>query len=479
MKGNKVLLIVPPLTLEDIYGGLAKVGSVSPPFHLLLLAAVIRKHEYAPYILDCPALGLRYSDVVERISEIKPDIVGITAMTPHVMQMSKLCSIIKKAVPAIKVVVGGVHITVAPAETMQRFPAIDIGILGEGERTIVELLDALSADKGLEDVDGVIFRNGDNIIATNSRKERMRLDDLPPYAWDLLPDFPKSYPPPIFATHRTPAIPIITSRGCPGKCIFCFSGCHRTIGTYPAEYIYEMLLSLKNEYGIREFMVYDDCFVMYKSNLKKLLQRMTDENLDLTWNCNARIDLVDEEMLEMMAAAGCWQISYGIESGNQEIIDNLQKNITKDRIAQAVSLSKKHGIRTVGYFMIGHFRETLDTIEETIQFACSIPLDDIRISYFTPLPGTRASELANRFGTLENDWGKMNLFSPVFFPHGLTKDDLQKKQREALFRFFFRPKIVWSYIKMVRNPIVALKGALVLARYLSSPIFKLISPIRR
>jgi radical SAM superfamily enzyme YgiQ (UPF0313 family) len=116
--------------------------------------------------------------------------------------------------------------------------------------------------------------------------------------------------------------------------------------------------------------------------------------------------------------------------------------------------------------MIGHFGETLETIEETIQFACETGLDDFRMSFFTPLPGTKASLMVEQFGELENDWGKMNLFSPVFVPQGLTKQQLIDAQKTAIRRFFFRPRVAWSYLKMVRNPLVAARGAYLLSHYI-------------
>jgi anaerobic magnesium-protoporphyrin IX monomethyl ester cyclase len=238
------------------------------------------------------------------------------------------------------------------------------------------------------------------------------------------------------------------------------------MATYSAGYIMNMLNHLKKAYGIREFMVYDDNFVMYRQNLKRLLDMLIDEKIDMTWVCNARVDMVNEEVLNLMAHAGCWQISYGIETGNQDIMDRLGKKITKERVHKAIELTRKAGIRTVGYFMVGNFGETQETIDETIKFACDLGLDDFRMSFFTPLPGTRAYSEAEKFGEFENDWGKMNLFSPVFIPHGMTKQQLIDSQKIAIRKFFFRPRAVWSYLKMVRNPIIAAKGAYLLGHYM-------------
>lgn len=465
MNPHKIVFIEPPVSLEEIYGGLAKVGAVSPPLNLLLLAAIVREKGYEPSIIDCPAHGLGYGDLIKRLQAINPKFVGITAMTPHIMQANKLAETIKKELPETVIILGGAHISAVPEETMRRFPDIDIGVIGEADYSLPELLDALNSGKSASFVNGFINRENGKLVNTGQRKEKIRLDGLPFYAWDILEGFPHVYKTSLFATHRTPATPLITSRGCPGKCTFCYSGSHETLSTHSAKYTVEMLKHLKKTYGIKEFILFDDNFVMYRKNLLNLLKMLIEEKLDMTWSCNARIDMVNEEVLNLMEQAGCWQISYGIETGNQKIMDSLEKNITKEKVWKTIELTRKAGIRTVGYFMIGHFGETQETIDETIQFARNIGLDDFRMSFFTPLPGTKASLIADQYGVFENNWEKMNLFSPVFFPKGITQEQLINNQKRAIRKFFFRPKAVWSYLKMVKNPVIALRGAYMLAQY--------------
>lgn len=466
MNLKRIVFIEPPVSLKDIYKGLAKTAAVSPPLNLLLLAAIVRERGFEPFVLDCPARGLGYSEVIDEVRSINPRFIGITAMTPHIMQATKLAETLKNDIPEITTILGGVHVTAAPQETMQRFSAIDVAVIGEAENTLPELLLAILGDKALHSIKGLVVRDNDEVIVTESRYEKIDLNRLPLYAWDLLDGFPSLYRTPLFASHRNPATPIITSRGCPGKCTFCYSGCHRTISTYDAEYIFDMLKYLHDTYGIVEFQIFDDNFTMYKSNLKRLLHMIIDKKLDMTWSCNARIDMVDEEMLKLMDRAGCWQISYGIESGNQQILDTIRKNITKEQVKRAISLASAVGIRTVGYFMIGHFGETNETIEETIEFAKTIGLDDFRMSFFTPLPGTASYMIADQYGEFDRSWDKMTLFAPVFVPRGLTKDKLIKSQKKAIRKFFFRPRVVLSFLRMIKNPIKVIKGVLALGQYI-------------
>lgn len=451
--------------MEEMYGGLAKVGAVSPPLNLLLLAAIVRKKGYEPHIFDSPAIGLSDEDVMNRLQAIQPKFVGLTAMTPHIVQAGRLARLIKKRFPEIIILLGGAHISSTPEDTMYRFPEFDIGFIGEADYSLPELLNAVNRGNAASSIKGTISRENEKLVNTGQRTDAVKLDNLPLYAWDILEGFPHSYKVPLFAAHRSPATAILTSRGCPGKCNFCYSGCHSSVSTYSAEYIVEMLIHLKKRYGIQEFMLYDDNFVMFRQNLKRFLAALIDEKLDFTWSCNARIDMMNEEMLHRMARAGCWQISYGIETGNQKIMDLIGKNITKEKVRETLHLTRKAGIRTVGYFMIGHFEETQETMDETIEFACSADLDDFRMSFFTPLPGTKAYAVADQYGDFDNDWGKMNLFSPVFIPKGLTKDGLIYNQKKAIRKFFMRPQAIWSYLKMVKNPLVVLRGAYQLARY--------------
>ncbi|MBF0543445.1 MAG: radical SAM protein [Candidatus Riflebacteria bacterium] len=465
---KKIFLFAPPVSLEKIYGGLAKTGAFSPPLNLLLLGGILRNEGFVPTIIDSPSQGLTEEGIIKIIENDSPHVVGITAMTPHIICAGNLANRIKERFSEILILLGGAHISSEPMKTMERFPSIDVGFVGEADKSLVEFLSELKKGQPLPKIKGTIIREDKKVLFCGERQDTINLDSLPFPAWDLLKDFPQGYPPPLFSAQRFPSVPIITSRGCPGKCIFCFSGCHKTIATHSAEYIFEMLLDLRKKFKIREFMVYDDNFVMFSSNLKRLLKKIIEGNMDLTWVCNARVDMVNQELLELMAKSGCRQISYGIESGNQEILNRIGKNVSKEKVREAIWLTKKVGIRTVGYFMIGHFGESKNTIMETMEFARSSGLDDFRLSYFTPMPGTKSYEIAQEFGRFEDDWNKMTLFSPVFFPKGLSERDLRLKYKIALRRFFFRPKIILGYFRMVGSPVLAIKGALALGRYLIS-----------
>ena len=180
--------------------------------------------------------------------------VGITAMTPHIMEAGKIASVIKAVMPDTTLILGGAHVTAVPMETMAALPAFDIAAVGEADNSLPRaLLDALKEGRSPCTIPGFMMREDGEVKYTGDRTDKVDIENLPLYAWDLLEGFPDIYRLPLFAAHRSPATPIITSRGCPGKCIFCFSGCHSTISTYSADYILKMVKHLRDVYGIKEF----------------------------------------------------------------------------------------------------------------------------------------------------------------------------------------------------------------------------------
>jgi len=453
----KVFFSTPPLSLQERYGSLAGGGSTSPSLGILILAAVARNEGFDCTVVDASALALTQDVLLERLEGIRPDILCISSTTLGIRNAGSLAAEAKRMIPSLKVVVGGPHITAAPLETMERFSAFDIAVIGEGELTLDELLLALSSGNSLSAVQGLIFREGNDLIDTGRRPFIRDLDSLPFPAWDLLEQFPNRYLPAPFKVMKLPAAILVTSRGCPNKCIFCDrsvfgSSCHG----YSAEYVVKQMSELYHRYGIREFSFEDDTFITFRNRLKEICERLIELRLDISWTCLGRVNHVTAENLRLMRKAGCWQISFGIESGSAEILTLINKRVTLDQVRQAVLLSREAGIRSKGFFIIGHPGETHDSIRTTIDFALELPLDDISVSLMTPFPGTELYRRAAEFGEFDPDWGNMNLLNIVFIPHGLTRNDLVAAQKELLRRFYFRPRILFDYGKrLLSNPHMA------------------------
>jgi radical SAM superfamily enzyme YgiQ (UPF0313 family) len=443
-----ILFATPPVSRSERYGRLAGAGSAAPALGILMLAAVARRAGYACSVVDAAALDLDEASLLARIEALQPRVLALSSTTLAITHAARLAGRVKERLPGTRVVVGGPHVSAVSRETLERFPAFDVAVVGEGEETFLALLAAFGAGEGLDSVAGIAFRDGDEVRTTGRRAYVKELDTLPFPAWDLLEGFPRSYAPPVFKTRQLPAASLVTSRGCPNRCIFCDrsvfgASCH----TYSADYVVGMIEELHRDFGVREFAFEDDTFVTFRRRLTEICERLVSRRLPISWSCLGRANHVTPETLALMRRAGCWQISYGIESGSAEILRLIRKETTLDEIRTAVRLSLAAGILTKGFFIVGHPGETRQTLDQTIAFALELPLDDVSVAMLTPFPGTELHDRAAEFGSLDPDWGKMSLLNTVFVPHGLTAADLVRAQTELIRRFYLRPRVVASYAR--------------------------------
>ncbi len=450
----EIVLVTPPVTLKERYGKLSGAANTLPSLGILYLAAVLRKEGHSVSVIEASSLRLSLKELVREIVNNKPKYLGISATTLSIFHASALTDEIKDIDGNIRTIIGGPHLTAIPEETMGLFKSFDFGVIGEGEETMKGLIHSLEHGRNGSDVSGVICREGDKTVRTAPRKFLDDLDRLPFPAWDLLKDFPNKYHPPPFRFRRLPAVYIVTTRGCPFKCIFCdrsvFGNKCRGHGS---KYVLELIEYLYNRFGIRELLIEDDTFVTFKERLIEVCEGIIRRGIKISWSCLARADAVTPEILNLMKKAGCWSISYGIETGDEDVMKFIGKNITIDKIEQAVSFTKKAGILSKGFFILGHPTDTRDTIKKTIDFALRIPLDDISVSMMTPFPGSKLHEIAIQYGEFENNWRKMNELDVVFIPKGLTKNDLKGYSREFLKRFYLRRGKITNYIgRIIKNP---------------------------
>lgn len=456
---RNILFTTPPLSLEKRYGSLAGGGSSSPSLGILMLAAVARQKGFNCTVIDASALNLSEQELLHRITTFTPDIIGISSTTLAIGNANALATAVKRQFPSIITVVGGPHATALPVETLERFSSLDIAVVGEGEDTIAELLAAFQNGTPLASVSGIVYRDGDKIHTTGRRPLISNLDLLPSPAWDLLEGFPQKYLPAPFKVRTLPAATLVTSRGCPNNCIFCDrsvfgTSCH----AFSAENIVKQMADLHQRYGIREFSFEDDTFITFKNRLTSICERLISLKLDVTWTCLGRTNHITTEHLALMRRAGCWQISFGIESGSQEILDIVNKGITLDQVRHAVRLCRAAGIKTKGFFIMGHPGETAETLRKSRDFALELPLNDISVSLMTPFPGSELYDRAAEFGTFDANWENMNLLNAVFVPHGLTREDLENAQKVLIRRFYLRPRILADYGKRLIQRPSLLKG---------------------
>lgn len=447
----RVVLVNPPLTTEERYGVHFRSGGMTPPLGLACLAAVLLRQNIDVRIVD-GALFNNYNNIVDDILKTSPDCVGLTASTMSIHNAATVADRIKLRKPTITTIIGGPHITAVPTKTMLLFSVFDIGVIGEADNTLPELLDTLASTRDLSGVKGIIYRSDNRLIQTSNRPFVEDLDTLPMPAWELLPDLAKYYCPPVHTVKNIPAALLVTSRGCPSKCRFCDRSLFgNNIRAHSAAYVMQMIRDLHNKYGIREFQFRDDNFLAFRPRLVELCRLLKDTQLGVTWSVAGRIDMVNPEILKMMSDAGCWQTWYGVESGSQRILDFINKHTKLDRIRETVKMTKDAGIDVGGFFMIGLPTETMDDIEDTIRFSRELELDEAHFTFFTPLPGCELHSTADQYGTFDNDWRKASMWNPVFVPNGITEKQLVKYWKRASMGFYLRPRIVFGYIKKIRS----------------------------
>lgn len=466
-----IVFVNPPLSLEKRYGPLARAGSTAPPFGLCYLAALTRQQGLNTSIVDAQALNLEIQGTVAAILSFAPDYVGITVTTQLVISAIAVAEEIKKRNPGIIVIVGGVHVTALPKETLQDNPCFDFGVVGEGEETLIELLTALEEGKELKQVGGLVIRQPHNdVFLTEKRPFIRNLDELPYPAFDLLPNMGKYYRIATPSVDRLPALSLITARGCPGKCTFCDTSVHGHVPrAHSAEYVANLMTTLSKQYGAKSILFEDDNFLIFKPRLKELVKILKSRNSDLTWSCLGRVDMVDLETLEIAKSGGCWQVQYGIETGSQEILDFYQKGITPEQVENAVKITKKVGLKTKGFIMFGSPLETKGSIQATIDLIKRLDLDDMSITFFTPFPGSAIYNEVEKYGKFDRDWERMSFFDIVFVPNGFTEEELRYWMKKAYRQFYFRPRILLSYLSRLTSWVqfkTLLSSGITLLRYM-------------
>lgn len=452
----KVLFLNPPFT---DYGGLEGHGGKALPLNLAYLAAYLREKrpDIEIKVLDCEGLGLHYSDIDQKIQEIKPDLIGITAPTPAFAQVLEVCRIIKNISPEIITVVGGPHPTALPKETAAE-KNIDFAVIYEGEITFTELVDAIDKNKPLNEIKGIIFKdkNG-NICQTQKREPIQDLDALPFPARDLFP-LEIYFPPPTKRISDKKAGNMITSRGCCYQCTYCMASFmwQRKVRFRSIKNVVDEIEECLNKYGIGEFNFHDELFTINKQRTIEFCQEVKKRKLDIAWVCMCRVDFVGEEVLKEMKEAGCKKIMFGFESGDQGILDHMKKNIKVEKAYEAVRLVKKAGIKTAGNFMFGNIGETEETIKKGIALAKKLNLDTVAFFVASPYPGTEFYEEAKKIGYFRPDfeWKDFTLVSnnkpPLNIP-GLPAEKILYWQKRAYREYYLRPRYILSKIFSIRN----------------------------
>jgi len=444
----KILLINPPQSAKY----------PQPPLGLAMIAAVLEESGYQIKILDLQALRFSEKVLPEMISQEKPDVVGITAFTPTINAAVRVAKKVKESDDNIMVVLGGPHGTVLPEETLRASSEIDIVVCGEGEQTMLELVRVLegASQNGLKEISGITYRESSNVRSNPSGPLILDLDTLPFPAFHLLPLGKYRLHPPF--GRQSPVMPIITSRGCPYRCVFCSKSVFgKKYRSNSPGYVIDEIQLLTEKFGVKEIKFYDDVFTLDRKRVVSICTQLKEEGFDIPWTCETRVNLIDEKLLKIMKDSGCYMIEYGVESGNQEILSNLKKDITLEQVTEAFELTKEAGIETVAYFMIGSPGETLDTVKDTIEFAKKLDPDFVQFSITTPYPGTEFYEWMAKEGYLTIEWDKYvyadlkSADNPAFETKTLGREELKEWNKKAYASFYLRWGYLWKRMKKMTS----------------------------
>lgn len=350
------------------------------------------------YSLKDPSLPI-WQEIKTNISDYKPDVVGISAKSQNFTSACIVAKLAKEIDDKITVIIGGPHASMAGSEVLQ-CSAVDLAVKGEGEITIVEALNAIESKKNFEPVKGIIYRNGNQIMENPAQEFIEDLGSLAfpnTYAKEALKDYGK-YPRAAFGY-------IFATRGCPYNCFFCGSRniWGRQVRFRSPDNVAEEIRGLREE-GVRIFYFVDDTFGINKQYISDLCRVFIERCPGIKWSCEFHIKLVDDETISLMKRAGCYQIQLGIESGNNDILKQMRKNITIEEALAAAEIIKKHGIELQVFFIIGFPQETEETLNDTIMAMQQIKGDIITYSIFTPYPGTEAFAFSKEKGLIPGNY---------------------------------------------------------------------------
>lgn len=440
---SAIVFCIPPISLKKLYGILASGGAFVPPLNLLSLAAQTRDNGYKTAIIDCSAEKLDFEQSAKKIISFNTKYIGITATTLSINDAARLARKIKDELPSSVIIIGGVHVTALPIDTLRKYVEFDIGVCGEGELTIINLLDALRKNKDLHGVRGIVFRSDGQIKVTEKQPLINDLDILPLPAWDLLDGFATRYAPTTSRMTGLPSIYINSARGCPYQCIFCDrSVLGNSFRAFSEKRVVQMIQKAKEMYKVKHITIYDENMAINRQRVVDLSRMLLEARLNINWSCDMRADFIcrNEDIPQLIYEAGCRGVNFGVESGNQRILDFYKKGETLGEIKKAVSLVHKAGINTTGFFIIGGPTETISTIKDTIAFAAELELDYAVALYFTAFPGSTIYKDIRRYGEFKEDWDQYNSFVPLFLPFGVTQKDLERLFHNFFTKFYFRPK---------------------------------------
>jgi radical SAM superfamily enzyme YgiQ (UPF0313 family) len=398
-----------------------------PPLGLGSVAGSLLAGGHDVAVLDAKLERLNLEAVLARIPLLHADVYGLTAMTHEIERVGRVAQALRNAHPDSLIAVGGCHATALPTETLLEFPAFDVAFRGEAEESVLEVLSCIAKGESLSSVQGIAYRKNAEIHETAQSPWIQEVDAVPFPAWSLFP--------------RTTKYPVMTTRGCPFRCLFCSRVLGNRVRYRSPENVISELELLAADYHPSEVVFCDETFTLNRGRVTTILELMIERGLSrkFTWVAQTRVNECDESLLRLMARAGCRKIDFGIESGNAQVLARIGKGISLDDARRAVRAAQRVGIEVETLFILGHPGETRDTAKDTIDFAAELNSDRLALGIMVPYPGTEVARMASAgeggYKLLSKRWSDFD----KYLGNALELDSLSRRDLERLQ--------IWGYLK--------------------------------
>ena len=444
----KILFVIP--SQISVYG--VPMPPIYPPLGVLYIASMLEQRGHNVDFIDMDIEEMDADGLITYTKETTPDFIGFSCVTPTIELAWDLSARVKATFPDIFITIGGIHATIDPDNTLSK-EGVDAICIGESEHTVCEMIECLEKEDGdLGSVNGIYFKDDGQIIKNPAREMEHDLDNFPFPAFHLLKDL-SSYSPP--DAQGLPVAPIMTSRGCPGRCTYCCTKqiFGRRFRARSVENIVAEVDILVNKFGIKELHFLDDNLSTSKKRILELCRQLKERNYPIRYEISngIRADMVDVEILMALKDIGMVNVGFGVESGNEEILKVIKKGINKDTVRNAMKMAKDLGFETWGFFIIGLYKDTPQTVQDTIDFAIELDPDFAKFLILKPFPGSEIFQQLQAMNLIDSyEYAKYGVYTePVHHLTDMTAEEIHMWQKRAFRKFYFRPSKIWSHVKRI------------------------------
>ncbi|MCX7957449.1 MAG: B12-binding domain-containing radical SAM protein [Deltaproteobacteria bacterium] len=452
----RVLLINPPI-VKDRFGRFSKLLQAMPCIGIAYIASILIKEGCNVGVMDYFGENLSYEDLKSRLDSFRPDIVGLTTLTPSAPVVENMCRIIRENNKDTKIILGGIHASLFYEDFLNKGLA-DIITHGEAEETIVEVLDAIKGHRPLKEIKGIAYREGNTNINTGDREPPVNLDSFPYPAWELFPYTEYGMLP--FADIARPTLSISGSRGCPYRCTYCsldYMG--KIYRKRSPESIADEFEYLHRKFNVRQIGFIDPIFPFEEEHTTLFCEELIRRGINkkVVWISETRPDRLNRKLLNLMYRSGARRLLFGIESGSQRVLNSINKRLDLEMTREIIKTAHEENIHIVGLFMIGLPDETEEEIEQTIKFALESDVDFAKFAVTVPFPGSQLYDSLERAGKLKRkDWENFTTFNPDPAKMAIATDTvpaerLLKLQRKATRRFYLRLRMIFRHLFVIRT----------------------------